>query len=768
MLPVVLVIIGLPFVAAGLAVVLPRRIGSLVALTAAATVLGCGLALWSGVRDDQVTVFSRPWFPSLGIAAGLRVDRFGVFFVLLIGFIGLGIFQYSRAYFRAGPSRPFLAAMLAFMGSMCGIVLSDSLLLLFIFWELTTILSALLIGIDHDREDARQGALLAFLVTGAGGLALLAGIILLGLAAGTDSLSELTSSVPTILASPLHLPALFLILIGAFTKSAQFPFHFWLPAAMAAPAPISSYLHSATLVKGGIFLIARMEPIFGTSPFWQPTLATVGLATFLLAGWSAVRSYDLKELLAYSTAAYLGMLVTFYAYAPVAGRSGEMVLILTHALYKSALFLLVGWLEKAAGTRCLSLLEREQWFRTNPFEAVLFGIGAGAMAGVPLLLGFLAKEVFTRALFGDTFPALTPAIAVGIVASVLSVAYSLKLFVSTFWGPSAPDQARSASPGTISSWLLVVPACLLVPLLVGGFVPATVAGLLEPETPWEGGLAIWHQADAKVAVSVGIFASGILLFWVWRRVERIPNAPLPLLLSEWAAERLLAVSGWLGHALQAGGHPRYLGIILIAAIVAMGGGGVLVGGSSAWQFGWGDELDDALVPTLAIIGGAILTVALRSRVAKLVMMAVTGYGLALIFALYRAPDLALTQILAETISLVFLLLIFRSLPTLARDSRPAGQKLAHGTIAMATGLAMAALAWGAGVCTPADRAGAGHLVQSLPAAKGRNVVNVILVDFRGADTLGEIVVLAIAAIGILALLRQLPPAKQTEEPACGR
>jgi multisubunit Na+/H+ antiporter MnhB subunit len=413
-------------------------------------------------------------------------------------------------------------------------------------------------------------------------------------------------------------------------------------------------------------------------------------------------------------------------------------------------------------------LEREQWFRTNPFEAVLFGIGAGAMAGVPLLLGFLAKEVFTRALFGDTFPALTPAIAVGIVASVLSVAYSLKLFVSTFWGPSAPDQARSASPGTISSWLLVVPACLLVPLLVGGFVPATVAGLLEPETPWEGGLAIWHQVDAKVAVSVGIFASGILLFWVWRRVERIPNAPLPLLLSEWAAERLLAVSGWLGHALQAGGHPRYLGIILIAAIVAMGGGGVLVGGSSAWQFGWGDELDDALVPTLAIIGGAILTVALRSRVAKLVMMAVTGYGLALIFALYRAPDLALTQILAETISLVFLLLIFRSLPTLARDSRPAGQKLAHGTIAMATGLAMAALAWGAGVCTPADRAGAGHLVQSLPAAKGRNVVNVILVDFRGADTLGEIVVLAIAAIGILALLRQLPPAKQTEEPACGR
>jgi multicomponent K+:H+ antiporter subunit A len=359
-------IIGAPFVAAALALLLARRSMALagwLALVPPALVVVLGVPLWREVAAGGMHVLPLDWFPSLGMSANLRVDRLGAFFILLIGIVGLGVVQYARHYLGDKATGGFWALLLAFMGSMLGIVSSDSLILLFVFWEATTITSALLIGMDFGNSESRRGAITAFLVTGVGGLALLAGVVLLGQIGGSYDLSTLAERSEAILAHPRSTPALLLLLLGAFTKSAQFPFHFWLPGAMAAPAPVSAYLHSATMVKAGVFLLGRLFPIFHQAEIWLPLLATVGLTTFLVAGWNAVRAYDLKQLLAHSTVAYLGVLTALYGFYARVGLQGEILNILNHALYKSSLFLLIGWVEKAMGTRDLAILGRERWYR---------------------------------------------------------------------------------------------------------------------------------------------------------------------------------------------------------------------------------------------------------------------------------------------------------------------------------------------------------------------------------------------------------------------
>ena len=344
------------------------------------------------------TTVSVPWIPSAGVSADLVWDHHGAFFVLLIAGVGLGVVQYSRAYFGPKSSPRYWSTLLAFMGAMLGIVVSDSLVLLFVFWELTTVTSALLIAGDPADPAARAGAIRAFLVTDAGGLAMLAGVVLIGERAGTYVLSELAARADVIVARDDHVLPLALLLTGAFAKSAQFPFHFWLPGAMSAPAPVSAYLHSATMVKAGIFLMGRLFPVFHASPLWRPVLVAVGLFTFVIAGLQAVRAWDLKKLLAWSTVAYLGVLTALYGLYARAGTRGELVSIANHALYKSALFLLVGWMEKVTGTRDLSVLKNEHWFAREPFAGVLIGVGAFAMAGAPLVLGFISKEILFEAL----------------------------------------------------------------------------------------------------------------------------------------------------------------------------------------------------------------------------------------------------------------------------------------------------------------------------------------------------------------------------------
>jgi multicomponent K+:H+ antiporter subunit A len=756
-------IIGVPFLFSAITLLVARRSPSgagWLALVAPAAVIALGIPLWMEVGGGGRILVPLEWFPTLGISASLMVDRLGAFFVLLIGIVGLGVVQYSRHYMAEKATPGFWGLLLAFMGSMLGIVLSDSLILLFVFWEMTTITSALLIGLGHADGAARRGAIQAFLVTGTGGLALLGGVILLGQIAGTYELSQLAGMSELVLAHPLHQAAFVLILLGAFTKSAQFPFSFWLPGAMAAPAPISAYLHSATMVKAGIFLLGRMFPIFAESPLWLPILATVGLLTFFMAGIAAIRAYDLKQLLAHSTVAYLGVLTALYGYAAETGLEGELLHILNHALYKSSLFLLIGWLEKAMGTRDLAVLGPERWIRREPMGAALIGIGALAMAGLPFLLGFMSKEVFIEAILGgSTFAGIAladlAALSIAVVASGLAFAYAMKLFHGTFFGSVEPPADRGYPAKKISPWLLAVPAVLLVPQVVGGVIPAWYLGsVLEPGTRWPDGFAFWHYLDALLVTSLSMFTLGVLLYLRWERLAALRTLPGPERASDGVAGGAVGFASWLSYGMQRGGHPRYVSVILLACVAAMAGG-IWWGGAdpAGLIVEWGPDFDLAWFPATLIIAASIATLVVKRRIPKVIMMAMVGFGVAVFYVLFRAPDLALTQLLVETVSLILLLLVFRRLPELEADKRPVPRRLLHGFTAIVVGLAMGALAWSAGTHMATERTGQLHLQLSDPLAKGYNVVNVILVDFRGLDTFGEIVVLAIAALGAVALLR---------------
>ncbi|WP_438025273.1 hydrogen gas-evolving membrane-bound hydrogenase subunit E [Sorangium sp. So ce233] len=757
MLPTLAWTIAVPFLGAVLVLFLSPRWAGRVALLPPVLLLFIMLPRWPEVSGGASTTIPIEWLPSVGITANLRLDRLGAFFVVLVAGVGLGVVQYSRAYMGPKGNPAYWATLLAFMGAMIGVVLSDSLVLLYVFWELTTIASALLIGMDFTDPEARSGAIRAFLVTGAGGLAMLAGIVLLGQMAGTYNLSELAPRAGEIVANPAHVTALILLLAGAFTKSAQFPFHFWLPGAMAAPAPVSAYLHSATMVKGGVFLIGRLFPVFHASPAWRPVLVTVGLTTFVVAGWDAIRAWDLKKLLAYSTVAYLGVLTALYGLYARAGTLGELLNIANHALYKSALFLLVGWMEKVTGTRDLSVLKEEHWFRREPIAGVLIGFGAAAMAGFPFVLGFISKEVLYEALLTDRSPAGVVALVAALVGGAFAVAYALKLFVTSFWGPDIPPDDRGHPRHQLSPWLLVVPLALLAPQVIGGIAPGRLGSLLEPGAERLGWLAVWHHVDALFALSLITIALGVGGYLLWRRLARPPSEPETQILSDRISGAVLRLSGWAGRAAQAGGLPRYLAVMLLFAAAASGAA-VALGDGLGRTRTWGPDLGIACLPALMIVAGAALTPFGTSRIARIVTMAVAGYGVAVFYILFRAPDLVLTQILVETVSLILLLLVFRRLPRLGPDARPRGVRIAHATVAGAVAALAAALAWNTGAHPSSTPAGADQLVLSLPEAHGRNAVNVILVDFRGADTLGEITVLAAAALGVAALRPRRGPA----------
>ncbi|MCK6589149.1 MAG: DUF4040 domain-containing protein, partial [Polyangiaceae bacterium] len=646
MLQTLAAIILVPLALAALALVLPPRWAGRAALAAPVVVLWLGASVWGEApADGAPRIVPVSWFPSLGITADLRVDRLGAFFVLLIGAVGLGVFQYSRFYFQDQGRGTYWALLLAFMGSMLGIVLSDSLLLLVVFWELTTLFSGLLIGWKSEDEHARSGALRAFLITGAGGLAMLAGVVLMGQIAGTYTFSGLTARADTLVADPRHVAPLVLLLLGAFTKSAQFPFHTWLPSAMSAPAPVSAYLHSATMVKAGVLLAARLFPAFHASPVWLPLLVTVGLTTFVVAGWKAVRVWDVKQLLAYSTAAYLGLLFALYGLSARTGVRGELANIANHALYKSALFLLVGWIEKATGTRDLSLLRREHWFRHLPVGAALVGVGTFAMAGFPLSLGFVSKEILYEAALGLGGQGAVAAMVAVVGASALGVAYALKIFIGIFWGAEPRPKDRGHPPEHLSSWLLIIPGALLIPQVVGGLAPGWLMGsVLKSGDAWPRGPAVWHSADLVLVLGLATFGLGVVTFLMWRWFAEPATAAAPRVLGEVAAEKALIWAAHAGRAVQAGGHRRYIGVTVLFAVAALVAGlalgGALRGGA---RLTWGPHAGLAAVPAAMIMAGAVLTLLVRGRVTKLLMMALAGYGLAVYFVLFRAPDLALTQ-----------------------------------------------------------------------------------------------------------------------------
>jgi multicomponent Na+:H+ antiporter subunit A len=699
-----------------------------------------------------------PWVPALGVRLAFRLDGLALLFALLVTGIGALVLVYGASYLKGDVRLPrFFAAMLFFMAAMLGLVLADDALALFVFWELTGVSSYLLIGFDHEQEQARRAALQALFVTGGGGLALLVGLLLIGQIAGTLQLSALAAQAAAIQAHAYYLPALLLVLLGAFTKSAQFPFHFWLPGAMAAPSPVSAYLHSATMVKAGIYLLARLNPALGGTEAWHTLVILVGSVTLVTGAVLAYGQTDLKRLLAFTTVSALGTLTVLVGLSTEASCQAAMVFLLVHALYKAALFLGVGTLDHAAGTRDVGRLGGLA--RAMPLTACAVAASALSMAGLPPLLGFLAKELFYEAKLQaprlGTWVTLTSFVGGACVAAAAA-------FVG--WRPffaRARDELRTAHEGPPALWL--GPVLLAAASVVLGLFPDRLAlPIVQPAAsamhgaPTEIVLGSWAGFSPAFVQSLLLLALGALLHIVHERALAW-LAPLRGL-AAWGPARaydaLLAGTLLLAktqtRVLQNGVLGRYL-LVTIGTLVTLGGFALVTRVGAPVVRPDALTLGEALV-ALAIVVGAVAVVRARTLLFAVAALGVVGYGVAVIFLLFGGPDLALTQFAIETLSVLLFVLVLRRLPRLRRLS-PVHERVRDGLVAGAGGLFVTALVL-AVTATPAQTPLRDYFAAaSLALANGRNVVNVILVDFRGFDTLGEITVLASAAIGVLALLR---------------
>ncbi|WP_295383825.1 monovalent cation/H+ antiporter subunit A [uncultured Thiodictyon sp.] len=755
-----------PFLGAAL-VAAVARLGTWQAAAAAAGVTlaaGAWLAPLVGGTFQGTTLIERyTWMPREGLDLTFRLDGFGLLFALMILGIGLLVILYARWYFspqdRLGR---FYTGMMLFMGSMLGVVLSENLIQLLIFWELTSLSSFLLISYWQQRTEARQGARMALTVTGMGGLALLGGILLLGQITGSYDLSVVLAAGDQVRAHPLYLPTLLLILLGAFTKSAQFPFHFWLPNAMAAPTPVSAYLHSATMVKAGVFLLARLFPTLSGTPEWTWIVSLTGLTTLLIGAVFALFKHDLKGLLAYSTISHLGLITLLFGLGtPLAALAGVFHII-NHATFKASLFMAAGIIDHETGTRDMRRING-MW-GVMPYTATLAMVAAAAMAGVPLFNGFLSKEMFFTETLGTVaqlrFGWLLPLTA--IVAGIFAVAYSLRFIHDVFFNGAPIDLPRT--PHEPSRWMrlpveVLVALCLLVGMLPALTVEPLLAiaarGVLQGPLPPHS-IAIWHGFTPALWMSLIALTGGVLvyegrrpLFALAARLEGRLEARRPY---DWLVAGVFGVARWVTVRLDLASLQRMLFLFVLSALA--------LGMAGFWSApmpltGAGPLLPFDPVSLLVALGLAACTASVvvlhRSRLIALILLGAVGLIVSLIFAKFSAPDLALTQLSVEVVTIVLLLLALYFLPqsTPAESSRP--RQVRDLLLALAAGGGNAALAW-AVLTRPAESIADWFLTHSLPGGGGANVVNVILVDFRGFDTLGEITVLALAGLGIYAML----------------
>ncbi len=726
------------------------------------------LSLVPRVMAGDTPSLDVPWMPSIGLDLALRMDGLGLLFSILILGIGLLVIVYARWYLsREDPMGRFYAFLLFFMASMLGVVLSDNLFLLLIFWELTSLSSFLLIGYWKHLPEARQGARMALVITGGGGLAMLAGFILLGQIAGTTSISEILAQGDIVRSSALYAPMLILVLLGAFTKSAQFPFHFWLPHAMAAPTPVSAYLHSATMVKAGVFLLARLFPALAGTALWFFVVTGVGVATMVIAAYIALSRHDLKALLAYSTVSHLGIITACFGLGtPIAAVVGVFH-IMNHAAFKASLFMNAGIVDHETGTRDLRLLSGLR--HTLPVTGLLALVASAAMAGLPPLNGFLSKEMFFEETLHAEFAMgpgwLLPAIVT--IGGLFSVAYSIRYVADAFLGPESEDLPKHPHEPPRPMRL---PVEILVVLCVAiGLFPKQVAGkMLEVaagatiglttaggELPYYS-LKLWHGLNAALLMSVLAIAGGALAWRMRGSVIALHEGALPLPRGKGIFDAVVAggvaVSGSITRALENGSLQRYLLLLVLAAVAAVGMP-ILTSGLATGT----DVRAPADAVSIAffffLVIGTLGTVALHhDRIRALILISVVGLVISLAFVHLSAPDLALTQISVEVVTIVLLLLALHLLPE--RSPREDSDFVIgrDAVVSVAAGGAMAAVSWillTTDVSTISDF----FLAQSKPGGGGYNVVNVILVDFRGYDTFGEIVVLGIAALGIYALIQ---------------
>jgi len=758
-----------PLLGAVFVALLARR-GRTASVWSAATITLSALLLllpqMAKVFSGTTTVERWHWLPAAGLDLVFRMDGLSLLFVLLILVIGLLVIFYAHYYLSERDSLSRLYAyLLLFMGSMLGVVLSENLIQLLIFWELTSLSSFLLISYWRQREDARQGANMALAITGAGGLALLAGFLLLGNITGSYELTQVLASGDLVRADPLYRPVLLLILLGVFTKSAQFPFHFWLPNAMAAPTPVSAYLHSATMVKAGVFLLARLFPVLSGTAEWTAWVGGTGLITLLMGAVIALFKHDLKGLLAYSTISHLGLITALFGIGtPLAAVAGVFHII-NHAVFKAGLFMAAGIIDHECGTRDMRRING--LWKFMPQTALLAMVAAAAMAGVPLANGFLSKEMF----FAEAVTAssqmrmgwLLPAVVT--LASVFAVAYSWRFIHDVFFNGAPVNLPRT--PHEAPRWMRV-PVEILVALclLVGIFPAQTVepllavaaSAVLQGPLP-EHDLALWHGLSPALWMSVIALGAGSWLYWSRRPLfalhDRLAGQLNGRAMFEAGQAGLFSLAGAFTEWLDKRSLQRQISLFIVSAMVLGAAGMLLVPapltGSRALL-----PIDGiSLLVVLALILAALsATVLHRQRLTALILTGAVGLIVALVFVKFSAPDLALTQLAVEVVTIVLLLLAMYFLPASTPRESSAGRRWRDGSIATAAGLGTAGLAW-AVLTRPVDSISDFFIQQSVPGGGGRNVVNVILVDFRGFDTFGEITVLALAALGIFALLEKL-------------
>ncbi len=745
----------------------------------------------STVSNGQTRIESIPWIPSLGINFTVYIDGLSLLFALLITGIGSLVVLYSIYYLSKTKEaiHHFYIYLLMFMGAMLGVVLSDNLIVLYAFWELTSLSSALLIAFWYQREKSIYGAQKSMLITVFGGFAMLAGILLLQIMTGSFSIREIITLIDP--GHALFLPAMLLILLGAFTKSAQFPFHIWLPDAMEAPTPVSAYLHSATMVKAGIFLVARLTPVFGGSMEWFWMIAGAGIVTLFWGSFSAVKQTDLKAILAFSTISQLGLIMcllglgssaiyfgyttnTFYTTAVLAA----VFHLINHATFKGALFMVAGIVDHETGTRDIRRLGG--LMTLMPITFTLAVIGALSMAGLPPFNGFLSKELFFAGVLNaaqldifnmQTWGLLFPVLAW--LASVFTFIYCMILIFKTFTGKLQPEKLDK-KPHEAPFGMLVSPIILASLVIVFGFFPnilsytiieptmaSILPSLLRPGDLFLVDIYFWHGFNTELFMTIGVIVAGTILYMLlakWINLYKL--FPQKLALNHLYDQGLVSMersSNKVTSLYMTENFRDYLLYIFAFFILALG---YYLYRLKAFTFDFREALAQSaeigmyeLVLSIVLVGAAIFLLFTASRLAAIISVGAIGYIIALFFVIFRAPDLALTQLIVETVSVALFLLCFYHLPKLKKELGRLRFRLTHALISIGVGVVVTLIALSAHTTRLFEPISTFFVEASYDLAGGRNMVNVILVDFRGFDTLLEIVVLGIAALGVFSLIR---------------
>ena len=737
-------------------------------VAAAVTILALVLLapVMAPVFAGETLIQSWSWIPAIGLEFAFRLDGLALLFAILILGIGLLVIIYARYYLSAKDCMGrFFAYLLMFMGSMLGIVLSENLLQLLVFWELTSLSSFLLISYWQHRKDAREGAVMALVITGGGGLSLLAGVLLLGNIVGSYNLSDVLAAGDLVRSHELYLPVLVLILIGVFTKSAQFPFHFWLPHAMAAPTPVSAYLHSATMVKAGIFLLARFFPVLSGTPEWSWLVGGAGLITLLLGAYMALFKHDIKGLLAYSTISHLGLITLLFGFGVQLAAVAAIFHIINHATFKASLFMVAGIIDHETGSRDMRKLNG--LFKYMPHTAVLAIIASSAMAGVPLLNGFLSKEMF----FEQTLMATSETALIWVVpvlvtlAAIFAVAYSLRFIHDVFFNgepidlPKTPHEPPRFMKIPVDLLVLLCLAVGIIPMIVvAPILEVAVASSLQAAPP-KYSLAIWHGFNIPLMMSILALVLGVVVYmfrerlfaWHERRIADLDAR----IIYHFIFNSITKLANSITRSFDKGSLQNAIAWIIGTAFVAG-----MIGFMSVSSPVLGPRellpIDGvSMLAAVVIIIASMMTVILhQQRLVAVVMVGVVGLIVSLIFVKFSAPDLALTQLSVEIVTIVLLLLALYFLPQTSpkeisrlRISRDVFISVISGVGVMILSMAVMTRDF-----TPISDF---FIANAVPGGGGTNVVNVILVDFRGTDTLGEIVVLALAGLGIYALLQGL-------------